>query len=78
MVHHDVEACSEELLHQSYAINNQHTKLPTKGGILLAPRCFFLWHKGAYNSTFPCLKANYPYAIKKQGALDATRWFFIA
>ena len=25
-----------------------------------------LWHKGAYNRTFPCMEANYPYAIKNQ------------
>ena len=25
-----------------------------------------LWHKGAYNRTFPCMEATYPYAIKNQ------------
>ena len=25
-----------------------------------------LWHKNAYNMTFPCMEANYPYAIKNQ------------
>ena len=25
-----------------------------------------LWHKGAYNRTFPCMEANYPYVIKNQ------------
>ena len=25
-----------------------------------------LWHKGAYNRSFPCMEANYPYAIKNQ------------
>ena len=25
-----------------------------------------LRHKGAYNRTFPCMEANYPYAIKNQ------------
>ena len=25
-----------------------------------------LWHKGAYNRIFPCMEANYPYAIQNQ------------
>ena len=25
-----------------------------------------LWHKGAYNRTFPCIEENYPYAVKNQ------------
>ena len=68
LVHLDVEDCSEELLcQQSYAITNQlrHSKPPpTRGfGTLLAGS---LWHKGAYNRTFPCMEATYPYAIKNQ------------
>ena len=53
VVHLGVEDCSEELLRQqSY-------------GDLYA-RAGSLWHKGAYNRTFPCMEANYPYAIKNQ------------
>ena len=32
-----------------------------------------LWHKGAYNRTFPCIEANYPYAIKNQRGAEP-RW----
>ena len=50
LVHLDVEDCSEELLRQqSYAIKNQlghpkplERKIPPLGGILLAPRWFFM------------------------------------
>ena len=65
VVHLDVEDCSEELLRQQpYAIKNQlgHLKLLTRG-LLLAGS---LWHKGAYNRTFPCMEANYSYVIKNQ------------
>ena len=40
--------------------------------IFCLPLAGILWHKGAYTRTFPCMEANYPYAIKNQrGALDA-------
>ena len=51
----------------SSAIKNQlgHLKPPTRGVfcLLLAGS---LWHKGAYNRTFLCMEATYPYAIKNQ------------
>ena len=49
---------------QSYAIKNQlgHPKPPTRGLFLAGS----LWQKGAYNRAFPCIEANYPYAIKNQ------------
>ena len=66
VVHLDVEDCSEELLRQqSYAIKNHigHPKPPTRVFCLLLAGS--LWHKGAYNRTFPCMEANYPYDIKR-------------
>ena len=34
-----------------------------------------IWHKGAYNRTFPCMEATYSYAIKNQQG--AMRWHSI-
>ena len=75
LVHLGVEDCSEELARQqSYAIKNQlgHPK-PLLGnekyphwGVFCLLLAGSLWHKGAYNRTFPCMEANYPYAIKNQ------------
>ena len=45
---------------------------------LLGTFCMFLavslWHKVAYNRTFPCIEANYSYAIKKQKAPRRGLW----
>ena len=53
----------------SYAIKNQlgHPKPPTGLCLLLAGS---LWHEDAYNSSFPCMEANYPYAIKNQRGIS--------
>ena len=74
LVNLDVEDCSEELLRQlSYAIKNQlgHPYLPLAGS---------LWHNGAYNRTFPCMEANYPYAIKNQRKANqnTNQWGYFA
>merc|ERR1719189_1088759 len=62
-LHLHVEDCSEELLRQqSYAIKNQLGHW----GVFCLPLAGSLWHKGAYNRTFPCMEANYPCAIKNQ------------
>ena len=76
VVHLDVEDRSEELLApallchkeparriQSPLLGASARKIPL-GGILLAPR--WLWHKGAYNRTLPCMEATFPYATKNQ------------
>ena len=53
--------------------------LERKMGVFCLLLAGSLWHKGAYNRTFPCMEDNYPYAIKNQrGALDVTSWFFMA
>ena len=40
-----------------------------------------LWHKGTYIRTFPCMEANYPYAIKNQRGASkkplVESWFFM-
>ena len=45
----------------SYAIKNQLV-----AGAFCLLLAGSLWHKAAYNRTFPCMEANYPYAIKNQ------------
>ena len=79
VVHLDVEDFSEELLrcllcHKEPA---RCIQSPLLGAfcLLLAGS---LWHKGAYNRTFPCMEANYTYAIKNQlGASKKTHCVFL-
>ena len=65
LVHLDVENCSEKLLpQQSYAIKNQlgHPK-PLLGFSEVVP---YGMRTPTIDKTFPCMEANYPYAIKNQ------------
>ena len=52
-----------ELIHTSCRSESSNISLVI--GLFL-PFAVSLWHKGAYNRTFPCMEANYPYAIKNQ------------
>ena len=67
VVHLDVEDLSEELLQCLLCHKEPARRIQSP---LLGAFCLLLagslWHKGAYNRTFPCMEANYPYAIKNQ------------
>ena len=67
MVHLDVEDFSEELLRCLLCHKEPAPRIQSP---LLGAFCLLLagslWHKGAYNRTFPCMEANYPYVIKNQ------------
>ena len=68
VVHLDVEDCSVELLRQQFYAMKNHLLW----GLVLAGSS---WHKGAFNRSFPCVEANYPYDIRnQQGASQKTRW----
>ena len=67
VVHLDVEDFSEELLRCLLCHKEPARRIQSP---LLGAFCLLLagslWHKGAYKWTFPCMEANYPYAIKNQ------------
>ena len=67
VVHLDLEDFSEELLLCLLCHKDLGRRIQSP---LLGAFCLLLagslWHRGAYNRTFPCMKANYPYAIKNQ------------
>ena len=85
VVHLDVEDCSEELvLQQSYAIKNQlgHRTVETQNtpidiGVYFACSSLVLYGIRApipFKRTFPCMDANYPYAIKNQRGQNTHQW----
>ena len=47
----------EFLLHSDIYLTLVHSKSEIRSGVSL-------WHKDAYNRTFPCMEATYPSAIK--------------
>ena len=66
LVHLDVEVRSEELLAPALLCHKEParaSKAPIEGYFL--PYAGSLWHKGAYNRTFPCREATYPLCHKE-------------
>ena len=64
VVHLDVEDFSEELLRCLLCHKEPARRIQSP---LLGAFCLLLagslWHKGAYNRTFQCMEANYPYLM---------------
>ena len=74
VVHLDVEVRSEELLAPALLCHKERARASK------APYAGSLWHKGAYNRTFPCMEATYPLCHKEpaRSKQNTPQWGYFA